>query len=305
MSGVNSKLNTFPTSLSHDHPADDHPPAFTVRFWGVRGSIPTSGPHTSFYGGNTPCVELIVNGKRLIFDGGTGLRMLGEEISNGSQVEAHLFFTHTQLDRIQGFPFFRPAFCKENELYIYGPESTNGASIKHALAEQMVRPRFHVPLHCMQASLSFQTLLPGTSVNLDGVSVDAIMLNSSNSALGYRITWKDYAVVYATDSYGANAQQALETLGKHADLLIFDAIQAGSDYYSPRALSTLKQLSTWKESLDTTTALDAKQVVLFYLDPSHEDTFLSHLENEVQAIYPNVQIAQEGNVLTVGHCLQE
>lgn len=298
MSGVDSKLNTFPQS---PYSISDHHSAFTVRFWGVRGSIPTSGPNTAFYGGNTPCVELLVNGKRIIFDGGTGLRMLGEDISDDdAPVEAHLFFTHTQLDRVQGFPFFRPAFHHGNQIYIYGPQSTNGASIKHALAEQMVRPRFHVPLHSMGADLSFKTLLPGTSIHLDGVSIDAVMLNSGNLALGYRVTWNGYSVVYATDSYGPNAQMILQSLGTQADLLIFDAVQAGSDYYNPLALSSLKQLSTWKKSLNETMALDAKQIVVCCLDPSHEDTFLSQLENEVQVTYPNVQIAKEGHMLTVG-----
>ena len=281
---------------------DDHPPAFTVRFWGVRGSIPTSGPNTALYGGNTPCVELIVNGKHLIFDGGTGLRLLGEEMCNTSPLETHLFFTHTQLDRIQGFPFFRPAFNEGNRVHVYGPTSTNGASIKHALAEQMVRPRFHVPLHHMQATLSFQTLLPGTSVNLDGVTVETIMLNSSNSSLGYKVSWNDYAVVYATDSYGPTAQQVLKSLGQHADLLIFDAVQSGNAYYDTQSINDLRQLSTWTQSVEIATGLDPKHIVLSCLDPNHEDTFLKQLEQEVRAIYSNVHIAKEGNVLTVGHC---
>ncbi|MEM9219469.1 MAG: MBL fold metallo-hydrolase [Cyanobacteria bacterium P01_F01_bin.150] len=304
MSGVNSKLNTFPTSPSYNHAPDDYSPAFSVRFWGVRGSIPTSSPNTVFYGGNTPCVELLVNGKRLIFDGGTGLRMLGEELCNGSPVEAHLFLTHTQIDRIQGFPFFRPAFYEENQVHIYGPQSTTGASIKHTLEEHMIMPRFHVPLHHMRAALSFKTLQAGTSLDLDGVSIQAMALNSDNASLGYRVTWKDYAVVYATDSYGPEAQQVLSSLGTQADLVIFDAVQARSNYYDPRSLNTLNQLSTWRKSLDTVTGLDAKQVVLSCLAPSHEDAFLRQLENEVRAIYPNVQIAQEGNVVTVGHCLE-
>ena len=166
----------------------------------------------------------------------------------------------------------------------------------------MVRPRFHVPLHQMKATLSFQTLLPGSSISLDGVTVEALMLNSSNSALGYRVSWNNYAVVYATDTYGPGAQQALQSLGQHADLLIFDAVQSGSNYYDPQSLSDLKQLSTWKGSLDTAIGLDAKQVVLFYLDPNHEDAFLSQLEHEVRMTYPNVQIAQEGSVVTVGNC---
>ena len=292
-------MNMFPTSPNNVRSTEDNPPAFTVRFWGVRGSIPTSSPNTAFYGGNTPCVELTVNDQRLIFDGGTGLRLLGEKMCSDSPLDAHLFFTHTQLDRIQGFPFFRPAFYENNRVHVYGPTSTNGASIKHALAEQMVRPRFHVPLHQMKADLSFQTLSAGTSINLDGVTVEAIMLNGDNSSLGYRVSWNDYTVVYATDSYGSGAQQSLFDL--HADLLIFDAVQAGSDYYDPQSLNDLKQLSTWTKSLETAMGLGAKQVVLFYLDPGHEDAFLSQLEKEVQAIYPNVRIAQEGKALTIGH----
>lgn len=302
MSGVNSQLNTFPTASSNGHSMGDYTPAFTIRFWGVRGSIPTSGPGTAFYGGNTPCVELLVGNQRLILDGGTGLRVLGESIQEEPSIETHLFFTHTQLDRIQGFPFFRPAFCQGNKIHVYGPESTNGASIKHALSEHMVRPRFHVPLYQMEATLSFKTLLAGSVVEIEDVTVEAIMLNSDNSALGYKITWQDYTVVYATDSSSTNQQPDLQSLGSKVDLLIFDAVQPGSHYYSPQALNETRQLETWKQSLDSTLGLDAKQVVLFYLAPDHEDTFLRHIENEVQVSYPNVQIAQEGAVLTVGHC---
>ena len=28
------------------------------KFWGVRGSIPTPGPQTNKYGGNTTCIEI-------------------------------------------------------------------------------------------------------------------------------------------------------------------------------------------------------------------------------------------------------
>ena len=81
---------------------------FTVHFWGVRGSIACPGPETVRYGGNTPCVEMRVGRERLIFDGGTGLRVLGQNLLSQMPVEASLFFTHTHWDHIQGFPFFYP-----------------------------------------------------------------------------------------------------------------------------------------------------------------------------------------------------
>jgi ribonuclease Z len=75
----------------------------------VRGNIPTPGADTVRYGGNTACVEVLVGGQRLIFDGGTGLRVLGCHLMNQEQpVSAHLFFTHTHWDRIRVFRFLRP-----------------------------------------------------------------------------------------------------------------------------------------------------------------------------------------------------
>src|SRR5688572_18066821 len=43
-----------------------------VKFWGVRGSIPSPGPNTVFYGGNTSCVEVRADGELIILDAGTG-----------------------------------------------------------------------------------------------------------------------------------------------------------------------------------------------------------------------------------------
>jgi phosphoribosyl 1,2-cyclic phosphodiesterase len=49
----------------------------SVRFWGVRGSIPTPGPATARYGGNTTCIEVRTGGERIIIDAGSGIRGLG------------------------------------------------------------------------------------------------------------------------------------------------------------------------------------------------------------------------------------
>src|ERR1019366_3780473 len=43
-----------------------------LKFWGVRGSIPTPGPTTVHYGGNTSCVEVRADGQIIILDAGTG-----------------------------------------------------------------------------------------------------------------------------------------------------------------------------------------------------------------------------------------
>jgi len=81
-----------------------------VRFWGVRGSIPTPGPATVKVGGNTACVEVRCGSDLVILDAGTGLRLLGLALLKELPVKAHLFYSHVHWDHIQGFPFFIPAF---------------------------------------------------------------------------------------------------------------------------------------------------------------------------------------------------
>ena len=58
----------------------NHRLPFRVRFWGVRGSYPTTGSSTRGFGGNTSCVEVETAGRRLIFDAGTGIIPLGKLI---------------------------------------------------------------------------------------------------------------------------------------------------------------------------------------------------------------------------------
>ena len=64
---------------------------FLVKFWGVRGLIPTPGEENNRYGGNTACVEMQVGKNNLIFDGGTGLRVLGKDwLRQQPEIVAHL-----------------------------------------------------------------------------------------------------------------------------------------------------------------------------------------------------------------------
>lgn len=274
-----------------------------MQFWGVRGSIPTPSQQTVRYGGNTACVELRVGGKRLIFDGGTGLRVLGENLLSQMPVEAHLFFTHTHWDRIQGFPFFIPAFVPGNCFHIYGSMGPNGASIKQRLCDQMLRPHFPVPLQMMRSDLRFYDISPGSVIALDDITIETVSLNRPNSALGYRVTWNGYSVVYATDTEHApeRLDQSLLYLAQQADLLIYDAAYADHAYYDPQAVAAARQSSTWRACIEAAIAADVKQIIMFHHDPTHEDDFLDHMQAAVQAVYPNVLLAHEGMVLQLCH----
>lgn len=300
MVGFDSPVNSL-SSTGGNLQASDHTPEFTVRFWGVRGSIPTPGMETVRYGGNTACIEVKVAGKRLIFDGGTGLRVLGKHLMNEMPVEAHLFFTHTHWDRIQGFPFFIPAFIEGNSFDIYGAVGQNGASIKQRLSDQMLRPNFPVPLQMMRSNLRFHDIAPGSVITLDDVVVETISLNRPNGALGYRITWNGYSVVYATDTehYPNQIDQGLLYLAHQSDLLIYDAAYADHAYYDPKSELAGQQPATWYAGIEVANAAEVKQIILFHHDPAHDDDFLDRVESEVQAAFPTVQLAREGMTLRV------
>ncbi|HEY2801764.1 MAG TPA: response regulator, partial [Chthoniobacterales bacterium] len=84
-----------------------------IRFWGVRGSIPSPGKETSGYGGNTSCVEVRVGDQIIILDAGSGIRRLGQSLMkevNEHGLSVTMLITHTHWDHIQGFPFFVPAY---------------------------------------------------------------------------------------------------------------------------------------------------------------------------------------------------
>ena len=82
----------------------------TMKVWGARGSIPTPGPSTTKYGGNTSCLEIRCGKELIILDAGTGIRELGESLKGELPLNATILFSHLHWDHIQGFPFFKPFF---------------------------------------------------------------------------------------------------------------------------------------------------------------------------------------------------
>ena len=269
---------------------------FALTFWGVRGNIPTPGADTVRYGGNTACVEVLVGGQRLIFDGGSGLRVLGCHLMQQQQpVEAHLFFTHTHWDRIQGFPFFAPAFVPTTQLNIYGAPALNGASIKQRLMDQMLRPNFFKPLQTMSASMTFHNIAAGDAIGLGDVVVEPWSLNRHTSALGYRVSWQNRVLVYATDTdpTQTSLDANLLMLASGADVLIFDGTYADAAYSDPNGSG----LAPWHLGIEVAQASQIKHLVLFHHNPCHSDDQLDQLERQVQSSFAPTRLAREGMTL--------
>ena len=276
--------------------AQKSPSSLAIKFWGVRGSVPTPGPATSAYGGNTVCVEILAEQQRFIFDAGTGLRALGEALSQGTKpVTGHLFFTHTQWDRIQGFPFFLPAFEPENLFHIYGGTAANGASIKQCLSTQMLQPGSTVALHEMQATLRFHDIIPGDPIELGGVSVEPIALSGSNNALGYCLRYDGKSVVYATDTHHEQLDENLLFFAQQADLLIYD----GTYIDMCDQLKVSSSVPPWQAAIQLVQLAQVKQLAMVHYGPRQTDDTLNALAAKLQTIEPAISLVREGEVIVL------
>lgn len=272
------------------------PNQFTVHFWGVRGSIACPGAETVRYGGNTPCVEMRVGGKRLIFDGGTGLRVLGQSLLSQMPVEAYMFFTHSHWDHIQGFPFFVPAFIKGNRFHIYGAVAPNGATIEQRLNDQMLHPNFPVPLQIMGAQLEFNDLGVGETVQLGDVTIENALLNHPGEAVGYRISSQGCSAAYITDTehFPDRLDENVLWLARNADVMIYDATYTDQEYYSEKSSKVGWGHSTWQEAVKVARAANVKKLVIFHHDPLHNDDFLDSVGEQVGQQFPDSLMAREG-----------
>src|ERR1043165_4335181 len=152
-----------------------------LRFWGTRGSIPSPGPTTVRYGGNTPCVEgRTATDWLVILDAGTGIRELGRSLvanANGSGIAADIFLTHAHWDHIQGIPFFAPIFQQGNRFTIWGSKTLQ-TSIDRVIRDQMSPVVFPVSFEELSARIDFCEIAEERRVG-DGYEVAAFAVQRS------------------------------------------------------------------------------------------------------------------------------
>ena len=152
--------------------------------WGCRGSLPTPGPTTVVYGGNTTCVEVRTDsGSSVIFDAGTGIKPLGQMLEGVTRIE--LLLTHLHLDHIEGLRFFSPLWHGATEVHIWGPASPV-LSLRERIARSFSPPLFPLDLSDAPAALHFHDL-PTEPWELDGLSIQALPVSHPGTTVGYRI----------------------------------------------------------------------------------------------------------------------
>jgi len=251
-----------------------------LTFWGVRGSIPTPVAENLGYGGNTACIAIRYAGQPLlIFDAGTGIRSLGDTITNAEPL--NLFLTHFHWDHIQGIPSFAPI---QNAAIHSGVAP---ADLERILAAQMHPPYYPVP---MPANPAYRQI--HKPARIGALEVRPFPLHHPNGATGYRIESSNAAIVYASDhEHGdASADAGLLESARDADVLIYDAQYTPEEYQRRRGWGH----STWREAVTLARGARVRQLILFHHDPWRTDHELDAIVREAQQEFPNTIAAREG-----------
>jgi len=273
-----------------------------VTFWGVRGSIPAPGPDTTEFGGNTSCLEIRAGEALVVFDAGTGLRMLGKKLLREMPITAHIFFSHVHWDHIQGFPFFDPAFVPGNTIHLYGGNNVS-RTLEETLAGQMDHPSFPVHLSEMGAKMSFHDLYEGQTVILDSgdgeqVTISTARGNHPNGVWAFRVEHMGKTMMYATDTeHYAIVDPKLLRLAKGVDLLVYDAQYTPEEYAGTSGRGGPKVgwgHSTFAAAADLANAAEVKELVLFHHDPMQSDAQVHDKVRRAKELFENVQGAREG-----------
>ncbi len=270
---------------------------FWLRFWGVRGTVPCPGPETLRYGGNTSCVEVMCGDQRLIFDAGTGLRALGASMTGHNGISAQIFLTHTHVDHINGFPFFRPAYSPKNCFELWaGHLGGRPGALQAVLADMMRAPIFPVPLNIMHACIAFHDFTAGEILEpAPGIVLRTAALNHPNGATGYRLEYGGKAICYVTDTEHREGtlDATIIALIRDSQLVIYDATYTDEEYPCFRGWGH----STWNEGVRLCEAAGVRQLIAFHHDPDHTDADLDRIAEELGRALPGSKVAQEGMVL--------
>jgi phosphoribosyl 1,2-cyclic phosphodiesterase len=281
-----------------------------IRFWGVRGSLPTplderqlrnkmhrlldyastkkisteeerekilkefAETEPLVIGGNTACVEVQTDDKIIIFDMGSGIKKLGNFLMKDSRVkkglDIHIFLSHTHWDHIMGFPFFMPAYMPQNKLTIYGVHP----EINNRLEHQQDLRFFPVKLTHMSSKKEFVQLEEEKPVLVGDIMVNNTQLLHPGKSFAYSVEHNSKKVVFATDS--EYKEFSPEAVGKYvnffreSDLLIFDA-----QYSIVEAIHK----EDWGHSspmmgIDLAQEANVKRIALFHHEPENDDEVL-------------------------------
>jgi len=296
---------------------------FRLKFWGVRGSYPTVDPATLDVGGNTSCVEVAVDGRRLIFDAGTGIIALGKEICrNPSAISpAYVFLSHTHIDHVMGLCFFEPLLTAEAKSYIYGPGDSRGA-LSRSLQQLTHSDLFPVSFDELKGKKEIHSLGGGELIRFgaagkrplvekppltqprdEGTVMVSAFKSLAHPRFGvmlYRITCAGKSIVYATDieQQQGGYPEVIE-FARGADLLIHDAQYRHEEYFSNVKAKKGWGHSTVEMAAEVAHKAEVKRLALFHHEPVHDDRAMRAIEQRAKNLFPAAITARQGSEIKI------
>ncbi len=245
-----------------------------VRFWGTRGSIAVPGKDTILYGGNTSCLDIVLeSGRRIVIDAGTGIRPLGDHlIAKGNAVDILLLISHIHWDHVQGFPFFDPVFNPACKISVDGsPASMKG--LQAIFDNKMGDGFFPVSFEDLNAQIDYLGKLSHGPITIDDTVIDTIPLHHPQGGFGFRFQDGKKKLVFITD----NELVKNAPVGKQpddyarfcheADVLIHDAQFTPDEIDNHRGWGH----SDYGATLDLALKAHARRLILFHHAPSRTD----------------------------------
>jgi phosphoribosyl 1,2-cyclic phosphodiesterase len=270
-----------------------------ITLFGTRGSLPSPGPDTVRYGGNTSCVLVEGEGVTLVLDAGTGIRRLGDLLAARPD-RIDVLLSHLHVDHIQGLGFFAPLFQSGREVHIWGPISTT-QNLRGRLARYLSPPLFPVPIRELPSDVSFHDL-PLAPFAIGALTVRSQLICHPGPTVGYRITEGSVSVSYMSDHEPALGARDFPgptdwlsgyPLAASTDLLLHDAQYLDPEYETRVGWGH----STVAQAVAFAAGAGVARLVTFHHDPSHGDADLERAVTDVAgALRPAfpVEIGAEG-----------
>jgi len=286
-----------------------------VKMWGVRGSIPSPGPRTVRYGGNTTCIEVRSDDDSMvILDAGTGIFPLAQSLLARLPVQANIFITHTHWDHIQGLPFFVPLYIPGNKVRIHGAfDLVSMQGIEQVMNVQLQYSYFPIREAELKAGIEYETLTIGEVVMIGDAKVTPVLMNHPVTDLGYRIECNGKSVFFTGDhepwlniyapeddeyaEYQAMVEQRqaeLDAAIGPVDLLIVDTAYTQAEY--PQKIGWGH--GTFDTAIAMARRIGAKRLLCTHHEPTRSDDDLEKVFAEALSRHPDpgceVTLASEG-----------
>jgi Metal-dependent hydrolases of the beta-lactamase superfamily III len=263
-----------------------------LKFWGTRGSCSVSGPEYAEFGGNTCALELRYDDLVLVFDAGTGIRALGQELLRQNVKEIHLFLSHSHWDHFIGIPFFDPIYEPGVHITIWAPPNIR-RSYRELVSDLLSPEFFPIRLEQVKADLEFKTIQQKTPISLGDLTLDFHSTHHPGLTYGFKIQTPHQTIGYITDNemlqghHGplhnipeelSDPHQSLIQFFTGCDLLIHEAQYTPEEYLHKVGWGHSSSLNAMYLIKETKTS----QWLVTHHDPSHTDHDLHALQADTK-----------------------